>query len=60
MSTQDPIQLALAAVWGSFSFREIFIFRVSRKVMVIAFCITAIKVLIGRLFSTVIMYKIKN
>lgn len=28
--------------------------------MVIAFCITAIKVLIGRLFSTVIMYKIIN
>lgn len=28
--------------------------------MVIAFCITAIKGLIGRLFSTVIMYKIIN
>lgn len=28
--------------------------------MVIAFCITAIKALIGRLFSTVIMYKIIN
>lgn len=28
--------------------------------MVIAFCITAIKCLIGRLFSTVIMYKIIN
>lgn len=28
--------------------------------MAIGFCITAIKVLIGRLFSTVIMYKIIN
>ena len=60
MSVQDPTQLALAVVRGSFSFREIFIFRVSSKVMVIAFCITAIKGLIDRLFSTVIMYKIIN
>lgn len=60
MSVQDPTQLALAVVRGSFSFREIFIFSVSSKVMVIAFCITAIKGLIGRLFSTVIMYKIIN
>lgn len=60
MSVQDPTQLALAVVRGSFQFREIFIFNVSSKVMVIAFCITAIKGLIGWLFSTVIMYKIIN
>ena len=60
MSVQDPTQLALAVVRGSFSFKEIFIFSVSSKVMVIAFYITAIKGLIDRLFFTVIMYKIIN
>lgn len=60
MSVQDPTQLDLRVVRGSFSFREIFIFSMSSKVMVIAFCITAIKGLIDRLFVTVIMYKIIN
>lgn len=35
-------------------------FQCEQKVMVIAFCITAIKGLIGRLFPAVIMYKIIN
>lgn len=60
MSVQDPTQLALAVVSGSFQFREIFIFSVSSKVMIIAFYITAIKSLIGWLFTIVIMYKIIN